>query len=266
MPSKPGTEPTLDELSAYIDSELDSASQARVAEHVAGCADCQERLDGLRQTAHAIRGLPMETPPRTFTMPEARRQAWRWAPAGWIGSAAVAVLVIGVGLAQLHPFATASPTAGTAAISRNSNAYSAQSGAAAPPASAGAGAALTQADKSVAGKNTVTVVDPRNSSRQLGVATDRAAYPSSGTLVVNGLTIGGSSGEITIMLRRGSYGVRLTPPTTTRSSSGLAFDGSYSLSSLPLVDPRAGSYVLTVTWTDSSGVSLIAELPVSITG
>jgi putative zinc finger protein len=264
MPSEPRAEPTLEELSAYVDNELDAGSQVRIAEHVAACHECQERLAGLRQTAYAIRSLPMETPPRSFTVPEARKQGWRWAPAGWVGSAAVAVLVIGFGLSQLN-HGGANTAAGTS-LSRNSNAYSAPSGAAAPAASAGAGAALAQADKSVAGTNRVTVVDPRNSSRQLGVATDRAAYPSSGTLVVNGLTIGGNSGEITIMLRRGSYGVRLTPPTTTRSSSGLAFNGSYSLSELPLVDPRAGSYVLTVTWTDSSGVSLIAELPVSITG
>jgi len=89
MPSEPRvpTEPSLEELSAFIDSELDEAAQARVAEHVAGCRDCQARLDGLRQTAHAIRGLPMESPPRPFTIPAQRRQSWRWAPAGWIGSA-----------------------------------------------------------------------------------------------------------------------------------------------------------------------------------
>jgi putative zinc finger protein len=265
MPSEPRTEPTLEELSAYVDNELDAGSQVRIAEHVAGCHECQERLAGLRQTAYAIRSLPMETPPRAITVPESRRQAWHWAPAGWIGSAAVAVLVIGFGLAQLHPFG-ASPTAGVATLSRNSgSSFGAQPGAA-PPAVSGGSGAVTRADKSVAGENSVTVVDPRNSSRQLGVATDRAAYSPSGTLVVNGLTIGGNSGEITIMLRRGSYGVRLAPPSTTRSSSGLAFSGSYVLSGLPLVDPRAGSYVLTVTWTDSSGVSLIAELPVSITG
>jgi len=31
----------------------------RVAQHVAGCADCQARLDGLRETAFAIRALPI---------------------------------------------------------------------------------------------------------------------------------------------------------------------------------------------------------------
>ncbi|MEA2667775.1 MAG: putative zinc-finger, partial [Chloroflexota bacterium] len=67
MPSEPRvpTEPTLDELSAYLDHELDEDAKARVAQHVAGCAECQARLDGLRQASYAIRALPMETPTRT---------------------------------------------------------------------------------------------------------------------------------------------------------------------------------------------------------
>ena len=52
-------EPTLEELSAYLDHELDVATQARVADHVAGCAECTRRLDGLRETVHAVRALPM---------------------------------------------------------------------------------------------------------------------------------------------------------------------------------------------------------------
>jgi hypothetical protein len=60
--------------------------------------------------------------------------------------------------------------------------------------------------------------------------------------------------------------VDLAPPATTQSTPGLVFSGSYALSRLPLIDPRAGSYTLTATWTDSSGVSLIAELPVALTG
>src|SRR5438874_10691358 len=115
MPSEPRipAEPTLEELSAYLDHELDSATQARVAEHVAGCDECRARLDGLRETAHAIRALPMETPPRTFTVPEQRRRTWRWAPAGWIGSAAVALLLIAVGIQNLHLPAGSTATTGS---------------------------------------------------------------------------------------------------------------------------------------------------------
>src|SRR3981081_3530094 len=96
------TEPTLEELSAYLDHELDVATQARVAEHVAGCAECTRRLDGLRETVHAVRALPMETPRRTFTIPAQRRQAFRWAPVGWVGGAAAALLIIVAGVTQVH--------------------------------------------------------------------------------------------------------------------------------------------------------------------
>ncbi|TMF51484.1 MAG: hypothetical protein E6I24_02140, partial [Chloroflexi bacterium] len=114
MPGEPRvpTEPTLEELSALIDNELDAGAQARVAEHVAGCQECQARLDRLRQTAHAIRGLPMETPPRSFTIPAQRRQAWRWAPVGWLGGAAAALLVIAFGV-QLLRSPAGVPSSGT---------------------------------------------------------------------------------------------------------------------------------------------------------
>ena len=87
MPSEPRvpTEPTLEELSAYLDHELDAGAQARVAAHVAGCAECTRRLNGLRETVYAVRALPMETPNRTFTIPSERRQPFRWAPVGWVG-------------------------------------------------------------------------------------------------------------------------------------------------------------------------------------
>src|ERR1700674_732666 len=106
MPSEPRipTEPTMDELSAYLDHELDNEAKARVAEHVAGCADCQARLDGLSQAAYAIRALPMEAPPRTFTVTDGRRESFRWGPvAGWIGGVAAAMLIIIVGVQHL-PF------------------------------------------------------------------------------------------------------------------------------------------------------------------
>src|SRR2546428_1713331 len=111
-------EPSLEELSAYLDHELDAATRARVAAHVAGCAACTRRLDALRETIHALRALPMETPPRTFTVPEQRGRTWRWAPAGWIGRAAVAPLLIVVGIHNLH--LPAAPIATSGSSSTNS--------------------------------------------------------------------------------------------------------------------------------------------------
>src|SRR5438105_7447323 len=160
MPGEPRvpTEPTLEELSALIDNELDAGAQARVAEHVAGCQECQARLDRLRQTAHAIRGLPMETPPRSFTIPAQRRQAWRWAPVGWIGSAAVALLLIAVGIPNLHLPAGPTATSGSPSTASGGLAYGTadgQKGAVAPLA---APAPPAQYDaQSRAGTSTATV-------------------------------------------------------------------------------------------------------------
>lgn len=261
MPSKPGTEPTLEELSSYVDNELAPGDQARVAEHVAGCADCQERLAGLRQTAYAIRGLPMETPPRSFANVLPRRQAWRWAPIGWVGSAAVAVVLIGIGLTHL-PAGGASTTSGVALHTNNGAARYAPStvtgGLAAP-------ADLAQAQKGVVG-NRVIVSDPKDPSRSLQISTDRAAYPTTGTIAVTVVTTGDPSSQLVVVLHRGSAGVRLSQPRLQPASAGgFQYRGSDSISGLPLMDPRAGSYTLTVTWTESNGETLIADLPVSIT-
>ena len=181
MPSEPRTpaEPTLEELSAYLDHELDSAAEARVADHVAACDECRARLDGLRETAHAIRALPMETPPRRFTIPEQRRRGWRWAPAGWIGSAAVALLLIAVGIQNLH--LPAGPTATSGSFSTNSgglaNAPATRSEkGAVPPLSAPS--PFTQqfdAQSAAAATNAATVADSSNSARRLVLDMDKAS-------------------------------------------------------------------------------------------
>ena len=36
-------------LDAYLDGELDPAKRAELEEHLAGCAECQQKLDRLRQ-------------------------------------------------------------------------------------------------------------------------------------------------------------------------------------------------------------------------
>jgi anti-sigma factor RsiW len=276
MPSEL-SEPTLDELSAYIDDELDGGTKATVAQHVTGCAHCQARVDGLRQTANAVRGLPMESPPRTFTIPAQRRQASRrWAPVGWLGGAAAALLVIVYGVSQLHGLGGA----GTTASSSNGGAGTASQYRAAAPAAAAPSATnqnqLGIADSAMralsSSPNQVTVVDPRNSSRGLTVGTDQAKYAANGRMLVTGLLTGDSSattGQVRLVLRRGGYGVQLGSPSGAASgSAGFRFQGAYTIAKLPLADPSAGNYTLTVTWTaaDGSGATLIAELPVTITG
>jgi putative zinc finger protein len=264
MPSEL-SEPTLDELSAYVDDALDPAAKARVAQHITGCAECGARVDGLRQTANLVRALPMESPPRTFSIPLQRQQASRrWVPAAWLGSAAAALLVIVVGVSQLHlPGSPTSLTTGSRNDGQNGALYGSEGAAGAPAAGQDRAAQALKA----AGGNPVTVVDPRNNGRRLTVATDRASYPANGRMVVTGLAEGGSTvGQVRIVLRRGNYGVQLGQPDNTQAPNQLSFKGSYELAPLPLMEPRAGSYTLTVTWTDGSGATLIAELPVMITG
>lgn len=48
----------IDELSAYLDGELDEADRARVEQHLAGCVECPAVLEDLRRARAALRGLP----------------------------------------------------------------------------------------------------------------------------------------------------------------------------------------------------------------
>lgn len=271
MPSDPraSTEPTLEELNAYVDHELDDAARVRVEQHLATCADCHTRVDGLRQTAHAVRALPMETPPRRFTVPEQRQQSFRWSPVGWLGGAAAALLVIALGIHQLYGLGGTTTTAGSTAFNAAAPASkSAQSAAAQLPG----GSQATQLDRSgaAAAANQASVIDPRNGARRLSVMTDAKIYPVNGSLVVTGRVNSDSHvnlDQLRLVLRRGSYGVQLgTPIESSASPTSFAFQASYSLGALALPDPRTGSYTLTVIWSasDGSGATLIAELPVTI--
>jgi len=269
MPSKPRipTEPTLEELSAYLDHELDAGAQARVADHVAGCADCRTRLEGLRQTAYAVRALPMATPARAFTIPAQRRQAVRWAPAGWIGGVAAALIVVIVGVNQLHvhgPGAASSTSAISGGPGGGANSHAAPANQfLAPDRRAGA------ASKAVY-VNATTVVDPRDASRTLTVSTDARTYPSNGTLAVQVQVGGLASNETTVvrlLLERNGYAVEL-PTGSQGSGSAAGFQASYALANLPLSRPVSGSYTLTAIeqLPGGSGATLVARLPITISG
>jgi negative regulator of sigma E activity len=279
MPSEPRTptEPTLEELSALIDNELDSGAQARVAEHIAGCPDCQARLDGLRQTAHAVRALPMETPPRAFSIPAERRKSFRWAPVGWAGSAAVAVLVVAFGIQNLHfsPVGSASTAASTSNYNAQTSASKSigHSGAAplAPPAAAVPG----QQFDARTSTDALTVPEVSSGSRRLILGTDGASYSTNGRMTV-GIQLQGSpskstnSGDqgLTLMLVRNGVGVALQPVGVVGNNGTPIFGGTYDLASLPLAEPRAGDYELIATWVlpDGSGRVLQASVPIKITG
>ena len=278
MPSEL-SEPTLDELSAYIDDELDASTKARVAQHLAGCADCQARVDGLRQTVNAVRGLPMESPPRTFTIPAQRRQvSRRWAPVGWVGSAAAALLVIAFGIQNLHLPAAGTTVAGSSANYSAPNTHKATGAGAAVPLAAPAASSpeqLFDAQAGTASANASTMVDPTNGGRRLILATDSASYSTSGKMRVavqlqgspSTSTNNGDQG-LTLTLVRNGVGVALHPVGVISSNGTPVFGGTYDLGSLPLAEPRAGDYQLEVTWViaDGSGRVLQASVPVRIAG
>ncbi|HEX9097176.1 MAG TPA: zf-HC2 domain-containing protein [Candidatus Dormibacteraeota bacterium] len=276
MPSEPRvpTEPTLEDLSAYLDHELNDDATARVAEHVAGCADCRTRLDALRETAFAIRALPMETPTRTFTIPAKPRVSSNWAPvAGWIGGVAAAMLIIVVGVTHLplHPAGMAtsnSPVSGGLG-----------QGAAAPYA-AGAPyhqvAPLGQSAQNDStlrafSSNSKTVAGAQGSSSSLTISTDGASYSAAGVITIHVTTKGLSAAEassVRIFLMResgqGGYLVRLMPPSTAPTFP-FDYQAAYSIHEMQLPAPVAGNYTLQVTIDTSDRSGLVAWLPLTIT-
>jgi hypothetical protein len=63
-----------DQLSAYIDGELEAAAAERLEAHLAACEGCRLELEQLRVTAVALRDLPEAEAPRSFTLsPKATR-------------------------------------------------------------------------------------------------------------------------------------------------------------------------------------------------
>lgn len=264
MPSEPRipTEPTLEELSAYLDHELDAASQARIADHVAGCAECTLRLDGLRETVHAVRALPMERPTRTFTIPAQRRQSFRWAPVGWVGGVAAAFLVVAFGVMQLHgPAGTTASTSGGVA-----QFHATAPGSGFLPGQADQAAPATRTLSSV---NSTTIVDPRNASRTLTLSTDAKSYPARGTITVDVRFSGLDPDRTTVLallLERNGYAVLL--PTGSVPLDVHGFHGSYQLANLALSDPVPGSYTLIAIeqLPGTNGGTLVARLPITIGG
>jgi len=65
----------LDDLSAYLDGELDPARRATVETHLAACDGCRARLSELRATARLIAALPSAAPARSL-VPRVAVPAW----------------------------------------------------------------------------------------------------------------------------------------------------------------------------------------------
>ncbi len=259
------TEPTQEQLSAYVDGELDGPARGELDTHLATCSTCQARLDGLREVVTAIRALPMETPHRTFTVPAQRRQARSWAPLGWgIPAMAAAVFAIFF-ISQLHPGGGATSSSGTANFASAPLTVAPLSQ---PQLGAAAAArdsySATPAKTALAGQQR-TVSVPDQPGRSLTLSTDARSYGTKGVLTLRVTTQGLSTSEastVRILLQANGYSARLTPPATGPAYP-LGFDASYAIADLHL--PQAGTYTLQVTLDLADGSSLVDDLPIALT-
>jgi len=100
----------LDQLSAYLDGELDAAERAQVDAHLPTCAECRSTLDALRATIAGLATLPEPVPSEQDSwairsaISRSRAPAKRWQRAAW-GAGAVAAGVVAF-IAFTHPPAT----------------------------------------------------------------------------------------------------------------------------------------------------------------
>ena len=76
-----------EDLSAYVDGELDAASHARVEAHLDVCAACREAVSELGAVRQAMRELPRARAPRSFALREADVRPESPQPVGMLGRA-----------------------------------------------------------------------------------------------------------------------------------------------------------------------------------
>ena len=98
-----------EELSAYVDGQLDVAAGARLEVHIESCAACRDTLTELRAVRSALAALPQSPAPRSFALREedvqpqpsrATLAAFGPAPAllGGVATVALVAFVVLVGI------------------------------------------------------------------------------------------------------------------------------------------------------------------------
>lgn len=65
-----GGEHVIDLISAYIDNALDAGDRERVRAHIAACELCGAEHRELQATQQLLRAMPVQAPPRVFTLTE----------------------------------------------------------------------------------------------------------------------------------------------------------------------------------------------------
>ena len=104
----------LDQLSAYLDGELEESERARLDAHLPGCAECRTTIDALRATLTDLKALPEPVPTEQDSwalrsaIARARKPSKRWPRiAVAAGTAAAAVIAFAV---FTHPSKSGSGT------------------------------------------------------------------------------------------------------------------------------------------------------------
>jgi len=171
-------QPDIDALSEHLDGRLAASAAAELQAHLAVCADCRTRLDGLRDVRARLCGMPLAEPARSFRLSrsaiEAARPAapastfMRFAPA--LSAAAALVFAIAVA-ADIY----SSGGGGTGAARFSAQSAKAPDTQGAVPAPGTAAAAAPYAPPAGNSKG-VPVQSPES-----GAATDSRAAPVSAT-------------------------------------------------------------------------------------
>jgi hypothetical protein len=89
----------LDQLSAYVDGELDAPERTALEAHLPSCAECRSTLDALRATIADLASLPEPVPSEQDSwalrsaIARARAPVKTWHRAAWAAGAVAAALV-----------------------------------------------------------------------------------------------------------------------------------------------------------------------------
>lgn len=103
--------PDIEQLSAWLEGDLEPATHASLQAHVAGCAHCQAEVEGLREFLSAMQQLPELEAPAGFTqrvmdrVEQAERRTFRY----WMAKLKLPTLLVPVTVAALALFMIRQP-------------------------------------------------------------------------------------------------------------------------------------------------------------
>lgn len=185
----------LDQLSAYIDGELEAHERTALEAHLPTCAECRSTLNALRATITDLASLPEPVPNEQDSwalrsaIARARAPVKRWHRAAWAAGAVAAALIAVVAIVRPGPdprqtLATSPGTrgglegaAGTANIVYDAGAFT---------ASTAQAKLLVLAGKVSPGATVRNVAPATGAGAETGAPTDTAAPKGEGFSVTSG--------------------------------------------------------------------------------